>query len=453
MLELGFTPAWIEGVLDSRDRMGLDTSAARIQLREAGDSRDRLAALVAGLGQLPPRAGWPYVEPDDFGEIQRSSEGPWADPEPDPAVLQEAARRAGPAFLASVCGCILGKPVEIDPSFDEMKRVLGPHGAWPLRDYFTEAEARGFGREPHESWGETVRERIRDAAPDDDINYTLIGLEMIETHGTGFTGAALMEHWFRTLPIRFAFGPERLALLATGLKSFATAAAQHGMGAVGAGESCALPSPKEEFCGALIRVDAYGYACPGRPALAAWLAWKDASCTHRKTGVYGAMWMAAALALAPVCPDWRALAESALGFVPRRSRFHERLSESIRIVSEADRWETAAAHLHERFREFGHCWIYREAGTLVNTLRFAPTVHDGFCMQVMQGADTDSFGARAGALLGMFLGPERFDRRWLDPLHDTVRPALGLFRENRLSVIARRIAGLPARTAAEKLIL
>jgi len=85
----------------------------------------------------------------------------------------------------------------------------------------------------------------------------------------------------------------------------------------------------------------------------------------------------------------------------------------------------------------------------MNTLRFAPNVHEGFCMQVMQGADTDSFGARAGALLGMFLGPEKFDRRWLDPFQDTIRPALGLFRENRLSAVAARITALPGLCATE----
>ena len=31
-------------------------------------------------------------------------------------------------------------------------------------------------------------------------------------------------------------------------------------------------NPSDEQCGAMIRADAYGYACPGRPALAAELA-------------------------------------------------------------------------------------------------------------------------------------------------------------------------------------
>ena len=44
-------------------------------------------------------------------------------------------------------------------------------------------------------------------------------------------------------------------------------------------------NPADEHCGAMIRADAYGYACPGDPARAAALAHRDATLTHRRTGV------------------------------------------------------------------------------------------------------------------------------------------------------------------------
>ena len=57
-------------------------------------------------------------------------------------------------------------------------------------------------------------------------------------------------------------------------------------------------NPGEELCGALIRADAYGWACPGDPVAAAVLAHRDATLTHVRTGVYAAMWVAAAVATA-----------------------------------------------------------------------------------------------------------------------------------------------------------
>ena len=58
-----------------------------------------------------------------------------------------------------------------------------------------------------------------------------------------------------------------------------------------------------ELCGAAIRADAYGYACLGDPARAADLAWRDSGMTHRRTGIYGAMFIAAAIAAAPFARD------------------------------------------------------------------------------------------------------------------------------------------------------
>jgi len=65
-----------------------------------------------------------------------------------------------------------------------------------------------------------------------------------------------------------------------------------------------------------LRAGADGAACPGRPALAAELAWRDATLTHRKTGVYAAMFVAAALACALVMTEPLEIFDTALKFVP-----------------------------------------------------------------------------------------------------------------------------------------
>lgn len=47
-----------------------------------------------------------------------------------------------------------------------------------------------------------------------------------------------------------------------------------------------------DWIGAQIRADLYGWVCPGRPALAAELARRDVSLSHRGEGLHGAAFIA-----------------------------------------------------------------------------------------------------------------------------------------------------------------
>ena len=81
---------------------------------------------------------------------------------------------------------------------------------------------------------------------------------------------------------------------------------------------------------------------------------------------------------------------------------------------------------------------------MLNTSRFAADVGDGIGMQVMQGNDTDSFGATAGSYLGALLGPAAFDRsHWLDRFNDDIHLALATCHIHSLSELATRMGRLP----------
>jgi ADP-ribosylglycohydrolase len=84
-----------------------------------------------------------------------------------------------------------------------------------------------------------------------------------------------------------------------------------------------------------------------------------------------------------------------------------------------------------------------ESATRINTLRFAENINDGFCKQVMQGNDTDSYGATAGSLLGCYFGPGHLDPRLLEPFGDDIHTALCWFYDRSLSRLAERRGRLP----------
>ena len=423
----------------------------RERVAAAPDSYDALAAIHRELDAAPRRADWPYVEPEELAEIEAQCPDLPDDPL-GPVDLDDARRRAEAGFLGSVCGCVLGKPVEVRTTMAKLRAAAETTGEWPIRDYLTEAMLDALG-DRHRSWPESVRERIRFVARDDDINYTVLGMLILEQHGIGFTRADVMQMWLANLPLAYTFGPERMLL--TRASAVGIAARLHaGRGLAGIGddpepvlaELVASWNPGDELCGAQIRADAYGYACAGRPRLAAALAWRDAGWTHRATGVYATMFTAAAIAGAFVIDDPLELCRMALRCVPRHSRFRERIGDCLEQVAAASDWQDGYRRIHDRYGCYGHCQIYQETGTLINTLRFASSVEEGICMQVSQGNDTDSYGATAGSLLGVLHGraPEQ---RWLAPFNDEIRTTVAGLYESSLTTVAERMGRLPGLVA------
>ena len=424
----------------------IDGKAWAKRIATAADSYDGLYELALELRSPPVRADWPYVEPVEWEEILAESAHlkpfqSW--PRPD---LSRASERVGAGFLGSVCGCVLGKPVEVNPSLLELKQAAEEVGEWPINDYISAALLDSLGRR-HDSWSQTTRGSIGFVAADDDIHYTIIGMLLLEDHGPDFTADDLFDKWATNIPPLWTWGPERTTLLDVAINKhhlFSTAS-------VSDCHDVLLLNPGDEMCGALIRADAYGYACPGNPDLAAWLAWKDASFTHIKTGVYGAMFIAALIALCHSADsglrgnDRLGLVAEALKRIPSNTRFAVDIRDAMDKIALASDWESGYQAIHGKYREYSHCEVYQEIGTLVNTLKFAQSIDHGICIQVSQGNDTDSFGATVGSILGVLFGPGYLHRRWLEPFNNDVQHGLADFHEHRLDMLAERMALLPAK--------
>lgn len=422
---------------------GHDVEGMHKALAEVPDSYDAMLRFGRELAATPMRGDWRYVEPCEPEAIWKE-----CDPDRPQAPLaqiapEDAAVKIEAAFLASVCGCILGKPIEVQPTLADIREALEARGEWPLRDYISrDLLFRGKPRFHGDSW-HTWRETIAYAAPDDDINYTILGMLNLEAHGVEFTPGNLRDLWLKHQSIAMTWGPERAIMARSGIRHWDSQFTD-GSPETDFHEWTHVFNPTGELCGALIRADAYGYACPGDPALAAELARRDASLTHRRTGVYSAMFVAAAIATAFVERDPLRIFEIALQCVPRRSRFYRIVADSLEEVRAASDWLDGYHRIHGKYKEFSHCQVYQECGTLINTVRFAESVDDGFCKQVSQGNDTDSFGATSGSILGAWFGPGHMAERWLQPFNDEIRTGLNFFYERSLSTLARRMGQLPA---------
>jgi ADP-ribosylglycohydrolase len=425
----------LRAVIADKQGMGYATDGLNAELDALPASYDALHAFAERLSRLPLRAGWPHHEPSDWEGIRAA----WDADGLEPVAVRDAGPRVAAAFVASCVGCILGKPLEVNPTLDEIRAAAEAVGEWPLNDYISEALVARLGRR-HPDTPRCLRGSIDHVALDDDLGFAVLGMLVLEAKGAAFTTADVADAWFMRLAPGWTWGPENTVL--SRIAAWKRWGQGRGLPHDLAGWA-GLCNPGEERCGAVIRVDAYGYACPGDPRRAAELAWRDAILTHRGNGLYGAMFVAAAIAAAFIPGDPLDAFRAAARVLPRTSRLRAAVDQQIRLVAAAPDWLSAYRAVHGAFKDFTHCLVLQELGTLMVSQRFAGDVGEGLAMQVAQGNDTDSFGHLAGCLLGVRFGPGHLSEHWTRPFRDRFRCSLVGFDEDSLAAVASRMSRLP----------
>ncbi|GGP58735.1 hypothetical protein GCM10010278_39650 [Streptomyces melanogenes] len=128
-------------------------------------------------------------------------------------------------------GNMLGKPVERGDHWtrDRIDRYLRRADALPLTDYLPDPDllppAAPGEFELRPEWRQCVRGRVHGSCRDDDVDYAVLGLHLLETHGFAFTTEQVGELWLLRLPYLQTFTAERAAYRnpANGLKPPLTA--------------------------------------------------------------------------------------------------------------------------------------------------------------------------------------------------------------------------------------
>ncbi|MDF3298685.1 ADP-ribosylglycohydrolase family protein [Streptomyces tropicalis] len=359
--------------------------------------------------------------------------------EPDVPAGPDLADRVHGGWLGRIAGNMLGKPVEQGEVWtrDRIDRYLRRAAALPLTDYLPEPATDDDARALRPEWRACVRGRVHGSCRDDDIDYSILGLDLLETHGFGFGTEQVGDLWLRRLPYLQTFTAERAAYrnLAAGLRPPVTAT---------------YGNPYQEWIGALIRADVHGWTSPGDPRRAAALARRDAVLSHTGNGVHGAMWAAALIAAAFTAPTVRDAIDTALAVVPAGCRLARTVRRTASLHEAGLSWEETLATLAEETAGLG--WIHVVPNAAVLT---AGLLHgDGdftrtLALTVRGGLDTDSNGATAGSVAGVMTGARAIPPQWRDPLEDTVRSAVFGFDGVRISELASRTLRLATARGAD----
>jgi ADP-ribosylglycohydrolase len=390
-----------------------------------------LTAMQAALTAAPRRAGWPYAEPQSPAEVL----GALVDPQPAApwaGTATELGDRLRGAWLARCAGCVMGKPVESLPR-SAVRAYLRAAGAWPLTGYVPLVTQLPEGVDRLHPAAELASAGHFSAAPrDDDLDYTVLGLHLLETYGPRLTVDDVAREWLDRVPFTQTYTAER-------------AAYRNLVRGVPAAEAAEVDNPYREWIGALIRADAFGYVAPGDPRVAVRGVVVDATLSHRGNGLAAALWGAALVAAAFTAPDARTALGIAGTWIPPGTRLRAAQDVVLELHDRKATWDEVEAALDAAVGHYSWVHAINNAAAIAAALLWGDgDLGRSVGLVVGLGWDTDSSGATVGSVIGALHGTEAVPEALAAPLGDTLRSAIRDFDRSRISALAERTLALAA---------
>ncbi len=367
-----------------------------------------LKQKVAELDALANDAALAKAEPDDLETIRslrpEGSRRIWT------SLSEDFPERLEGSWLGRCAGCTLGSIVEgwTVERMEQWAEYLGDE--YPLVDYWSQAE-QPHNRKYQTSLREDFTPAKMDGVPtDDDLNYTLLGLMILEEYGTDFTTDELGEAWIKYLP--FAFTAEGIALdnLRKGIPPMQAAEV----------DNCFL-----NWIGADIRSDPWGYAAPGWPEKAAEFAYRDAYVSHRRNGIYAAMFFSAAISAAFAVNDPVEALQIGLEEIPADCLLAREVRWALDMAPSIANYRDAAAAIEERYPQMGGAHAINNTvltvwGLTVGGDDYTKVIGETVAM----GKDNDCTAATAGSIWGAVYGKSAIPKHWYKNFNNKVHTFL-----------------------------
>ncbi len=401
----------------------------KIKKKEIFSSRqqERVLAFLDKGQKLPRRPDYEFKEPSDLKGIQaQRPRGPrrYKSRLSDPIIRE----RILAAWLGRCAGCLLGKPVE-GVRVDKLWPFLKITKQWPLSGYMRFSVKEKLPKDLQDMKKRNQCEKVKAMPIDDDLNYTLTGLLVMEKDGNQFTPADVAQFWLTQIPILTTYTAERATYRNLTLH-------------IQPPQSASYRNPYREWIGAQIRSDSFGYVNAGNPERAADFAWRDACISHIKNGIYGEMMMAAMIAAAPYCGSLLELIQVGLSEIPQRSRLAADVREALSWYQNGLSYDQAVEKIHQRWDDHNfHHWCHTNSNAIICVVALLYGNEDysrSICMAVQPGFDTDCNGATVGSILGMRHGLKAIPKHWTNPLHNTLQTSLHGYNETRIDGLAER---------------
>jgi len=314
------------------------------------------------------------------------------------------------ALLARMAGCTLGAIVEgweVKAMQDWAKQIGDP---FPPTRYWSRAKDPERTRYSASRCKEYTLPLMNGVPVDDDIAYTLIGLLIVEEYGPKFTTADVGRAWVKYLPV--ACTAEEVAL--KNLKA-----------GIPANRAALKGNPYVQWIGADIRSDPWGWLAPGWPEKAAEMAYRDAYLSHRRNGIYGEMFFAAAQAAAFAADDPVEAIRIGVTEIPRDCTLAHDVKWALREGKRIRDYRQARAAVDKRFKGMHQVHTNNNAclsifGLMIGGLDVTKVISQTVAM----GLDNDCTAATSGSIVGAVVGRKGVPKHWHAKFNNTVRSYL-----------------------------
>ena len=364
-----------------------------------------IAEKLAELRALPDDPALQSTEPDDLEAIRALRPAgvrrQWTS-------LPEATYRdrIEGAILGRFAGCVLGSIVECW-EIDKMERWAAYNGeAFPPVDYWKQAERPNdlkYQTSPRDTF---TRSKMDGVPTDDDIIYTQLGMLILEDYGPDFSVEDVGAAWMKYLPHAATAEGVALRNLHAGVPPM---------------QAAVVDNPFMFWIGADIRSDPWGYAAPGYPEKAAEFAWRDAAISHRRNGIYGAMYFSAVIAAAFAAGDPLQALEAGLAEIPADCLLARELRWALDSAADIKDYRQARAAVDERFAGMHRIHTINNAaltvwGLTIGGADFTKVISETVAM----GLDNDCTAATAGSIFGAAYGKDAIPEHWTRDFNNKV---------------------------------
>ena len=393
-----------------------------------------LRSALTELRHLPIDQDLARQEPNELRKIQRlRPAGPrrrW-----DSFDEKKYRDRLEGALLGRLAGCTLGAPVEFWPiaKMEALARETGD--PFPPVDYWSYVPEPYEKRYEMSQWQAYTRGDMDGVPVDDDIAYTLLGLLIAEDSGQNFTTADVGRAWLKYLP--YACTAEEVAL--KNLKA-----------GVPAAKAGARNNPFCEWIGADIRADPWGYMAAGWPEKAADMAYRDARISHRRQGIYGEMFFAAAIAAAFTVDHPIEALKIGLTEIPADCALAKAVRWALELAPEIHNYRQARQAMEDHFKGMSAVHTINNAcltiwGLTIGGTDFTRVIGEAVAM----GMDNDCTAATAGSIIGAILGKQGVPQYWYANFNNQVHSYLIGKEHFAISELVNHFARLASRIYQE----